>query len=407
MSDGAEHKKIGELAPPMRLMMTPGPSSIDPRVYRALAAPVVGHIDPWFKTCMDETQILMRQVFQTENRITMPLSASGSGGIEASVLNTLEEGDEAIICVNGYFSERMYEIALRTPAKIIKVEAPYGNAVDPEDVRKAGAGKKIKIIGLAHGETSSGVVTALDPFRKVADELGALLIVDTVASLAAEPLHVDKQRLDIVFSGSQKALSAPPGMSPITISPRAEEVFKNRKKKVQSWYFDLTTAMNYWGKDRLYHHTPPISLIYALREAMRLTMEEGLQVRWERHRVNQQALIAGVEAMGLELLVKNPADRLPTVTAVMIPGGIDDVKVRNQLLDEFNIEIAGGLGPLKAKIWRVGLMGHCSQKQYVLLFLAALEKTLIDQGFRLPSGAGVGAAVQSYTHAGTAAAMSH
>src|SRR5258708_21216437 len=245
-----------------------------------MAAAIVGHIDLWLKTCMDETQILMRQVFQTENRITMPLSASGSGGIEASVLNTLEEGDEAIICVNGYFSERMYEIALRTPAKITKVEAPYGNAVDPEDVRKAGAGKKIKIIGLAHGETSSGVVTALDPFRKVADELGALLIVDAVASLAAEPLHVDTQRLDIVFSGSQKALSAPPGMSPITLSPRTEEAFRNRKSKVQSWYFDLSTAMNYWGKDRLYHHTPPISLIYALREAMRIVLEEGLEARW-------------------------------------------------------------------------------------------------------------------------------
>src|SRR5258707_12756300 len=181
MSDGADQKKIGELAPRFRLMMTPGPSSIDPRVYRALAAPLVGHIDPWFRTCMDETQILMRQIFQTENRVTMPLSASGSGGIEASVLNTLEEGDEAIICVNGWISERMYEIAARTPAKVIKVEAPYGKAVDADDVRKAGAGKKIKIVGLAHGETSSGGVTALDPFRKVADELGALLSVDTVA----------------------------------------------------------------------------------------------------------------------------------------------------------------------------------------------------------------------------------
>jgi alanine-glyoxylate transaminase/serine-glyoxylate transaminase/serine-pyruvate transaminase len=188
-------------------------------------------------------------------------------------------------------------------------------------------------------------------------------------------------------------------MSPITVSPRAEEVFRNRKSIVQSWYFDLSTAMNYWGKDRLYHHTPPISLIYALREAMRLVVEEGLEARWERHRVNQLALIAGVEAMGLELLAKNPADRLATVTAIMIPDGIDDVKVRNQLLDEFNIEIAGGLGPLKAKIWRVGLMGHCSQKPYVLLFLAAMEKVLLDQGFRVPSGAGVGSAVQSYTQA--------
>jgi len=403
MSDGAENK-IGELAPPMRLMMTPGPSSIDPRVYRALAAPVVGHIDPWFKTCMDETQILMRQVFQTENRVTMPLSASGSGGIEASVLNTLEEGDEAIICVNGWFSERMYEIALRTPARVTKVEAPYGTAVDAQDVRKAGAGKKIKIVGLAHGETSSGVVTQLDPFRRVADELGALLIVDTVASLAAEPLNVDKQKLDIVFSGSQKALSAPPGMSPITVSPRVEEVLKNRKKKVQSWYFDLTTAMNYWGKDRLYHHTPPISLIYALREAMRLTMEEGLENRWARHRVNQQALIAGVEAMNLELLVKNPKERLVTVTPVMIPAGIDDVKFRDQLLDEFNIEIAGGIGPLKGKIWRLGLMGYCAQKANVLLLLSAMEKVMTDQGARVVPGAGVAAAICNYAGAEAAVA---
>src|SRR3979490_1006966 len=272
----------------------------------------------------------------------MPLSASGSGGIEASVLNTLEEGDEGIVAVNGLFSDRMYEIAQRTSAKITKVEAPYGNTVDAEDVRRAGKGRKIKIIGLAQGETSSGVLTQLADFRKVADELGALLVVDTVASLAAVPLHVDRERVDICFSGTQKAISAPPGMSPITVSPRAEEAFRNRKSKVQSWYFDLSTAMNYWGKDRLYHHTPPISLIYALREAMRIVLEEGLAARWERHRVNQLALIAGVEALGLKLLVENPKDRLVTVTAVMIPAGVNDGKFRNQLLDEFNIEIAGG-----------------------------------------------------------------
>jgi len=397
---------VGELNPPVRLMLTPGPSSVDPRVYRAMATPLVGHMDPWFKGCMDETQILLRQIFQTENRITMPLSASGSGGIEASVLNALEEGDEGIVAVNGVFSERMYEIATRASSKVVKVEAPYGKPVDPEDVRRAGKGKKVKIVGLAHGETSTGVITDIDAFRKVADELGALLIVDAVASLAALPVHVDRQRIDICFSGSQKAISAPPGMSPITVSPTAEEVFRKRKTKVQSWYFDLTTAMNYWGKDRLYHHTPPISLIFALREAMRLVVEEGLEARWERHRVNQQALIAGLEAMGLDLLVKNPADRLPTVTAVMIPGGVDDVKVRNQLLDEFNIEIAGGFGAVKGKIWRVGLMGYCSQKPNVVLFLAALEKTLLDRGFRVPSGAGVGAAVRSYTHAETATAVS-
>ncbi len=363
---------VGELHPPVRLMLTPGPSSIDPRVYRAMATPLVGHMDPWFKGCMDETQILLRHIFQTENRITMPLSASGSGGIEASVLNTL---------------------ATRASSKVVKVEAPYGKPVDAEDVRRAGKGKKIKIIGFAHGETSTGVVTGIDAYRKVADDLGALLIVDTVASLAAVPLDVDKQRIDVCFSGSQKAISAPPGMSPITVSPAAEEVFRKRKTKVQSWYFDLTTAMNYWGKDRLYHHTPPISLIFALREAMRLVVEEGLEERWERHRVNQLALIAGLEAMGLDFLAKNPADRLPTVTAVMVPSGVDDAKVRNQLLDEFNIEIAGGFGAVKGKIWRVGLMGYCSQKPFVLLFLAALEKCLLDQGFRVPSGAGVGAAI--------------
>jgi len=397
---------IGELNPPVRLMLTPGPSSVDPRVYRALATPLVGHMDPWFRGCMDETQVLLRQIFQTENRITLPLSASGSGGIEASVVNVLEEGDEAIVAVNGVFSERMYEIATRASSKVTKVEAPYGKPVDPEDVRRAGKGKKIKMVGLAQGETSTGVLTKIDGFRKVAEELGALLVADTVASLAAVPLDVDRERVDVCFSGSQKAISAPPGVSPITVSAAAEDVFRKRKTKVQSWYFDLTTAMNYWGKDRLYHHTPPISLIFALREAMRLVMEEGLEARWERHRVNQLALIDGLEAMGLKLLVEKPADRLPTVTAVMVPAGVVDVKLRNQLLDEFNIEIAGGFGAIKGKIWRVGLMGYCSQKPNVLLFLAALEKCLIDQGFRVASGAGVGAAVQHYTHAETAAAAS-
>jgi alanine-glyoxylate transaminase/serine-glyoxylate transaminase/serine-pyruvate transaminase len=394
---------IGELNPPTRLMMTPGPCSIDPRVYRALAAPLVGHMDPWFRGCMEETQTLMREVFQTANRITFPLSASGSGGIEASVLNSLEPGDEAVCCVNGLFSERMYVIAQHTPAKLHLVEAPYGKPVDPEDVRKVVKGRNIKMIGLAQGETSSGVVTNLDPFRKIADECGALLVVDAVASLAAVPLHTDKQRIDICFSASQKAISAPPGMSPITVSPRAEEVFRTRKSKVQSWYFDLSTAMNYWGKDRLYHHTPPISLIYALREAMRIVLDEGLEARWERHRVNQLALIAGVEAMGLKLLVEKPQDRLVTVTAVMIPAGLDDAKLRNQLLEEFNIEIAGGIGALKGQIWRLGLMGYCSQKPFILQLLGAMEKCLLDQGHRMSPGAGVGAAVASYVQAETPA----
>jgi len=394
---------IGELNPPTRLMMTPGPCSIDPRVYRALSMPIVGHLDPWFRGCMEETQVLMRRLFQTENRITFPLSASGSGGIEASVFNSLEPGDEAICCVNGMFSERSYVVAQHTQTTVHLVEAPLGKPVDPEHVRKVAKGRKIKMISLAQGETSTGVVTDIDPFRKVADECGALLVVDTVASLGAVPLHVDKQRIDICFSGSQKAISAPPGMSPITVSARAEEVFRGRKTKVQSWYFDLTTAMNYWGKDRLYHHTPPISLIYALHEAMRIVLEDGLETRWERHRVNQLALVAGVEAMGLELFVENPQDRLVTVTAVKIPAGVDDVKFRNQLLDEFNIEIAGGIGATKGQIWRLGTMGYCSQKPFILQLLAAMDKALLDQGHRHSPGAGVAGAIKSYAQSETPA----
>jgi len=390
---------IGELVPPTRLMLTPGPSSVDPRVYRAMATPLVGHLDPWFLQMMGDVQVLLRRAFQTQNRITYPISASGSGGIEAAVCNPLEEGDECIICSNGMFSERMAVIAERTPAKVTRVTAPLGHPVDPEDVRRAGKGRKIKFVGLAHGETSTGVVQNLEPYRKVADELGALLVVDTVATLAGIPLDVDGERIDICFSGSQKALSAPPGMAPITVNSRVEEMIRARKQPVQSWYFDLTPAMDYWGKERTYHHTPPISLIYGMREALRLVREEGLEARWERHLHNQQALVAGIEAMGLKLFVDEPADRLVTVTAVKISSGMDDKRVRNQLLDEFNIEIAGGIGPTKGQIWRIGLMGYSSQKQNVLLLLAALEKVLLDQGFRLPAGAGVGAAVQSYRQA--------
>ena len=397
-------EQIPELLPPTRLMLTPGPSNMDPRVYRALATPLVGHVDPWFTQMMESVQVLMRRVFQTSNRLTFPLSASGSGAIEATVLNPLEAGDEVIICTNGWFSERMAVIAERTPAKVHRAEAPYGRPVDPEDVRKLARGRKIKMIGLAHGETSSGVLTNIEPFRQIADECGALLAVDAVATLGGVPLDVDKQRIDICFSGSQKALSAPPGMAPMTVNSRVEEVLRARKTKVQSWYFDLTTVMNYWGKERTYHHTPPISLIFALREALRMALEEGLPARWERHHQNQQALIAGIEAMGLDLFVLNPAERLPTVTAVKVPQGMDDATVRGQLLEEFNIEIAGGFGPVKGQIWRVGLMGYCSQKNNVLLFLAALEKVMLDHGYRSRAGSGVGAAVKSYMETGAAAA---
>jgi alanine-glyoxylate transaminase/serine-glyoxylate transaminase/serine-pyruvate transaminase len=366
--------------------------------------PIVGHVDPWFTRMMGEVQSLLRSTFQTENRVTFPISASGSGGIEAAVLNAFEEGDGCLICVNGAFSERMAVVAERGGAKVVRVQAPYGGTVDPQDVIRAGRGKAIKFVGLTHGETSTGVVNRIEDYRKAADELGALLVVDAVATLAGVPLAVDKQRIDICFSGTQKAISAPPGMAPITVSSRVEEFVHKRKKPVPSWYFDLLPIMDYWGSERTYHHTPPISLIYGLREALRLVMEEGLEARWERHAQNQQALVAGLEAVGIELFVKNPAERLVTVTAVNIPAGVDDRQARAQLLDEFNIEIAGGLGPSKGKIWRIGLMGYSSQKTNVLLFLTALEKVLRDQNYRVAAGASVAAAEQSYEQSRLAAA---
>ena len=393
-------EQIGELLAPYRLMMTPGPCSIDPRVYRAMSTPLVGHMDPWFTEMIGEVQTLLRRAFQTENRVTFPISASGSGGIEAAVVNPLEPGDEAIICVNGNFSERMAVIASRVAGTTIhRVEAPWGRTVDPNDVRKAAKGRKIKFIGVCHGETSTGVLSPIDDFRKVADEVGALLVVDAVATLCGTPLNVDKQRIDLCFSGTQKAISAPPGMSPITVGPRMEEVLRARKTPVQSWYFDLTTTMNFWGKDRTYHHTPPISIVFALREALRIVFEEGLEGSWQRHRQNQLALIAGLEALGVELFVPNPNDRLPTVTSVYVPKAVEDGRVRRQLLDEFGIEIAGGIGPLKGKIWRIGLMGYVSQAKHILFFLAALEKVLLDQGLSVSPGAGVGAAIRVYSHA--------
>jgi alanine-glyoxylate transaminase / serine-glyoxylate transaminase / serine-pyruvate transaminase len=390
---------MDELRPPTRLMLTPGPSCMSPRVYRALAAPLVGHVDPWFTEFMGGVQDLLRRVFQTQNHITFPLSASGTGGIETAVQNVLEPGDEAIVCVNGAFSARMADIAELAGAVIHRVSAPFGRIVDPQDVRRAGKGRKIKFVGLAHGETSTGVLSQLEPFRQVADELGALLVVDSVATLVGAPLDVDRERIDICFSGSQKAISAPPGMSPITVNKRIEELLRNRKTKASSWYFDLSVVMNYWGKERTYHHTPPIPLIYAMHEALRIVLEEGLEASWERHRQNQVALVAGLEAMGIQLFVQNPADRLPTVTSVIIPSGIDGAKARGRLLNEFNIEIAGGLGDFKTTMWRIGLMGYSSQRANVLLLLDVLERILLDQGMKLRVGAGIAAAAESFAHA--------
>ncbi|MGH9788106.1 MAG: pyridoxal-phosphate-dependent aminotransferase family protein, partial [Candidatus Acidiferrales bacterium] len=269
-------------------------------------------------------------------------------------------------------------------------------AVDPEAARRALRGKKIKVLGVTHGETSTGVLHDLDAFRRVADECGALLVVDAVATAGGMPLNVDEQRIDLCFTGSQKCLSAPPGLGPLTAGPRVEEALRGRKTEVTSWYFDLTTIMRYWGGERTYHHTAPISMVYALREALRLVEEEGLTARWERHRRNQQALVAGLEAMGLDPIAP-PGQRMWTVTCVRTPAALDEAKVRRRLLDEFNIEIAGGFGELKGRTWRIGLMGTSCTETNVLLLLGSLEKLLPEEGLKLAPGAGVAAAAQSYS----------
>jgi len=391
-------KPIGEVNPPARILLTPGPANVEPRVYRALLAPVLGHLDPEFLRIMDDVQVLMRRMFVTENRLTFPVSGTGSAGMETAMTNLLEPGDTALITVAGFFGERLADMARRTGAEVIALESRPGTPVDPQQAREAARGKKIKLIGVTHGETSTGALNDLDAFRQVTEECGGLLVVDAVATAGGVPLRVDAQRLDVCFTGSQKCLSAPPGLAPFTAGPRAEAVIGKRKTGVTSWYFDLTYIMKYWGQERTYHHTAPISMIYALREALRLVEEEGLEARWERHRRNAQALVAGLEAMGVGILVA-PPHRMLTVTAVKIPAGVDDRKVRGRLMEEFNIEIAGGLGELKGKIWRVGLMGASSTQNNVLLLLAALEKCLLEEGIKLPPGAGVAAAVQAYQQA--------
>ncbi|MCH6553415.1 MAG: alanine--glyoxylate aminotransferase family protein, partial [Acidobacteria bacterium] len=309
--------RLGELNPPPRILLGPGPSNVDPRVYRAMLAPVLGHLDPDFLQIMDDVQVLLRRLFQTSNRLAFPVSGTGSAGMETAMCNCLEPGDTAIITDAGYFGARLVEMARRTGAEVIALESRHGTAVEPQQARDAARGKKIKVLGVTHGETSTGVAHNLADFRQVADECGALLVVDAVATVGGMPLKVDEERIDVCFTGSQKCLSAPPGLAPFTAGARAEEAFRQRKSKVTSWYFDLTYIMKYWGGERTYHHTAPISMVYALREALRLIDEEGLEARWERHLRHQRALVAGLEAMGLELLVA-PAQRMTTVSAVRV-----------------------------------------------------------------------------------------
>lgn len=375
-----------------RILLGPGPSDVHPRVLRAMAAPLVGHLDPVFMEIMDQVQDGLRSLFGTENRLTLPISGTGSAGMETALVNVLEPGDRIVVAVNGVFGERMCDIAQRCGATVIKVEAPWGQPIDPDDVRRVAAGAQV--IAVVHAETSTGVCNPLEPFAAIARDVGALLLVDCVTSLGGMPVEVDKVGVDIAYSGTQKCLSAPPSLAPITISERASERLSRRQNAVQSWYLDLTMLSRYWKEGaggRFYHHTGPISSVYALHEALKIIAEEGLEARFERHALAGAALQAGVQAMGLKLWAAE-GYRLPMLTTVEVPDGIDEAVIRRQLLDEYGIEIGGGLGPVAGRIWRIGMMGYSAQRRNVILVLAALEQLLRRAGVPVEPGAGPAAA---------------
>ncbi len=358
-----------------RVLLGPGPSMADPAVLKAMATPLLGHLDPEFLALMDRTQSLLRYVFQTENPLTFPVSGTGSASMEAAVANIVEPGDSVLICINGYFGLRLQDMAQRHGAETNTINKPWGDVFSANEVKQAIQANPADIVMIVHAETSTGVLQPLDDIAKVAHEHDALLLVDAVTSLGGIPVRVDEVGIDVCYSGGQKCLSVPPGASPLTFGPRAVEKLNKRSTKVRSWYLDTSMIANYWGSGRVYHHTAPISCNYALYEGLRLIHKEGLEARFARHKENAQLFWDGLEAMDVQLHV--PIEhRLPSLSTVCIPEGVDDVTTRQTLLNDYNIEIAGGLGELKGKVWRVGLMGHSSRKENVLLLLAALEKII-------------------------------
>ena len=375
-----------DIDPGQRVLMGPGPSDVSPRVLQAMSAPCIGHLDPYFLSAMDQTQQLLRLLFQTDNQLTIPVSGTGSAGMETCFVNLVEPGDEVVVCVNGVFGTRMADIVGRIGGKLIRVDAPWGRAIDPEAVREAVAAKNPKVLAVVHAETSTGVCQPLEDLAAIAKQCGALFLVDTVTSLGGMEVAVDRTGIDAVYSGTQKCLSCPPGLSPVSFSPAAMEALRNRPAPVVSWYLDMGMVADYWGASRKYHHTAPINMVYALREALRIIAEEGLQARWDRHLLNHRALVAGIETMGLSMVVP-PAERLPMLNTVQIPDGADDKRVRAALLDEFGIEIGGGLGEFAGKAWRVGIMGHACRRKNVILFLSAVESILKAEGVSVNPGA--------------------
>jgi len=384
-----------DLNPPVRLLLGPGPSNVDPRVLRAMAIAPIGYLDAELFKIMDETKELLQYTFQTQHPLTLAVSGTGMAGMEAALCNVIEPGDAVAVCVAGVFSERLCDIVERCRGKLVRIDGEWGRAIEPEQVESALKQSRVKILAVVQAETSTGVLQPLPDISRLGHEHGALVLVDAVTSLGGCPLKVDEWDLDVVYSGSQKCLGCPPGMAPITFSPRAEEVLKARKTKVQSFYLDMTILGRYWGADRVYHHTAPVNLYYALREGLRLIYEEGLEARWERHRFNHQALMAGLQAMGLRPFAQ-AGHWLPSLNPVYVPEGINDVKVRGRLLQDYGIEIGGGLGKLKGQIWRIGLMGYNSTRKNVLMFLNVFEAVLRAEGYPAKMGAALTAAEEVY-----------
>jgi alanine-glyoxylate transaminase/serine-glyoxylate transaminase/serine-pyruvate transaminase len=363
---------------PQRILLGPGPSDVPARVLAALGAPTLGHLDPAYLKIMDQTRQMLREVFRTKNEMTMAISGTGSAGMEACVVNIIEPGDEMIVCVNGVFGGRMRDVAQRCGATVHSIEIEWGQSVDPQRVSDAlKQHPKTKVVGLVHAETSTGALTPLEEISKIVHDAGALLLVDAVTSLGGMDLRIDDWKIDLCYSGTQKCLSCPPGLAPVTVSPDAVAVMDQRKTKVQSWYLDFSMLRQYWDEDRVYHHTAPVNMTYALNESLAIVLEEGLDARIARHTRNHHALRAGLEAIGLKFVPKNS---LTTLNLVSVPEGVNDAQVRKSLLERYGIEIGAGLGPFKGKAWRIGLMGHSSSPRNVLLILAALETLLGKSG---------------------------
>ena len=362
--------------PPKRTLMGPGPSDVPPSVLKAMGQSLVGHLDPSFVGMMEEIKAMLRQVFLTENEMTFPISGTGSAGMEFCFANLIEPGDEVVIGVNGVFGTRMADVATRCGAKIVKVDAEWGRIIEPRQIAEALNGRSPKLVAIVHAETSTGALTPLDEISKLAHDSGALFLVDSVTSLGGCPVHVDDWGIDAIYSGTQKCLSCPPGLAPVSLSDRAMKVIACRTSGVQSWYLDVNLLANYWGEGaRVYHHTAPISMNYALHESLRLVLEEGLENRWARHEANHVRLRKGLAELGLAI-ASQEGHQLWQLNAVTVPEGVDEAGVRKSLLADHGIEIGPGLGPLAGKVWRIGLMGHSSSEENVDRVLAALKSLL-------------------------------